>query len=541
MALVPTQEFDRIKEGVKRISRGFTPGQKAVTALGVIAVVLAAFLFMSFASRPSYAPLFTGLQPSDAGAITQRLAADKVPFQLANGGSTIMVPSNQVAQQRLAMAQAGLPASGPVGLSLLDKVGITTSQFTQQADYQRALQGQLEQTIDAIHGVSGSIVDLAMPTQSAFAVNPPNPTGASVVVDLAPGASLSPGEVQAIVHLVASSVPGLTTGKVTVADNQGTLLAGPGVENAVSGQQSQTSSQDQIVQGKVQSLLDSVLGPGNADVQVSSVLDFNKTTIKTHSIQTTPAGTPVTVPASTSNSAQKLTGTAPTSGGVLGAALPALNTTGPVTYTNTSGSTKLAVGTIDSTTKQAPGTVARQSVAVVVNSKAVKGLGSGGLAALRSEVAAAAGIDTARGDVLAFSAVPFSSAAATAAAKAAAAAAAAARKSKLLGMARDALLVLAVLVVLFLLWRSSKKASVSRTPVMLPPSLASLQQAMDSASLASAATSQLPVLDLGQLGSGREMRKDVADFIDSQPEDVASLLRAWMNEEQSAGASRPVG
>ncbi|MHB1503193.1 MAG: flagellar basal-body MS-ring/collar protein FliF [Acidimicrobiales bacterium] len=540
MALVPAGEVDRVKEHLRRFASGFTPGQKAVTVIGVLAVLLGAVFFMNFASRPSYAPLFTGLQPTDAGSITQHLAADKVPYELANGGTTVLVPANQVDQQRLALAQAGLPTSGPVGLSLLDKVGITTSQFTQQADYQRALQGQLEQTIDAIHGVSGSIVDLAMPTQSAFAVTPPNPTGASVVVDLAPGSSLTPGEVQAIVHLVASSVPGLAPGEVTVADNQGDLLSGPGVQNAVSGQQSQTSAEDQLVASKVSSLLDGVLGTGNADVQVNSVLDFSKTTTTTHALQTTPAGTPITVPTQSTSSSQSLSGASSAAGGVLGTGVPALNATGPVTYTKKSSSASTAVGTIDTTTHQAPGSVTRESVAVLVNSKALKGMGPGAVKTLQSEVAAAAGINPARGDVLSFSAIPFSSAASAAAAKAAAAAAAADKRSQLFAMVRDGLLVLAVLVVLFLLWRSSKRASVNRAPVVLPRPM-SFQPVPEAAALAAAATSQVPAVNLGSLGRGGEIRKDVADFIDSQPEDVAALLRNWMNEEQRSGTPKAAG
>ena len=127
------------------------------------------------------------------------------------------------------MASAGLPASSSnVGLGILDKEGITTSQTTQQADYLQALQGELQQTIESIHGVTGAQVNLAMPEANTFAVNNATPTGASVLVDTGQGESLSGGEVQAIVHLVASSVPGLNSSQVTVADANGDLLSGPG-------------------------------------------------------------------------------------------------------------------------------------------------------------------------------------------------------------------------------------------------------------------------------------------------------------------------
>jgi type III secretory pathway lipoprotein EscJ len=231
MALVAAPDFDRWKTSARRFADGFTPGQKAVTAVAIIAVVIGGLMFMSFAGAPTYAPLFTGLQPQDAASITAKLAAANVPYQLQAGGTSILVPAGQVDQERIDMAQAGLPASSTnVGLGILDKEGITTSQMTQQADYLRALQGELEQTIGAIHGVTGVQINLAMPANNTFALANSSPTGASVLVDTGPGQTITGGQVQAIVHLVASSVPGLNASDVTVADSNGNQLAGPGVD-----------------------------------------------------------------------------------------------------------------------------------------------------------------------------------------------------------------------------------------------------------------------------------------------------------------------
>ncbi|HET9061225.1 MAG TPA: flagellar basal-body MS-ring/collar protein FliF, partial [Acidimicrobiales bacterium] len=191
--------------------------------------ILVGVIFMSMSGKPSYSVLFTNLQPSDAAAITNQLATNHVPYQLENGGSTILVPQNDVDQQRLAAAAAGLPSQGTVGLSLLDKEGLTTSQLTQQADYLQALQGELEQTIGAINGVQSTQVRIALPANQTFALGNTNPTGASVLVSLKPNFTLSYGQVQAITSLVGSAVPGLSASKVTVADSNGNLLAGPGV------------------------------------------------------------------------------------------------------------------------------------------------------------------------------------------------------------------------------------------------------------------------------------------------------------------------
>ena len=180
MALVPSTELTRARDGLKRFASEFTSGQKAVTIAAAIAVVVGAFAFMSFSGKPNYTPLFTNLQASDAANITAKLTSDKVPYQLADGGSTVLVPSSDVDQERLALAQAGLPATSTVGLSLLDKEGITSSNITQQADYLQALQGELEQTIDSITNVTSSQVNIALPANQDFALNNNAPTGASV-------------------------------------------------------------------------------------------------------------------------------------------------------------------------------------------------------------------------------------------------------------------------------------------------------------------------------------------------------------------------
>ena len=145
MALVPATDINRIKASLHRFASGFTRGQKAVTIASIVGVMLIGGIFMSLSGKPSYSILFSNLSPSDAGAITTKLATDHVQYQLQDGGATILVPQNAVDQERLSVAQAGLPsqASSSSGLSILDKEGITTSQLTQQADYLQAIQSEL--------------------------------------------------------------------------------------------------------------------------------------------------------------------------------------------------------------------------------------------------------------------------------------------------------------------------------------------------------------------------------------------------------------
>ncbi len=525
MALVPADELQRFRESLKRFSTGFTAGQKAMVGIAVVVAIIGAVVFMDLASRPSYGVLYTNLQPSDSGSITSKLAASGIPYKLENGGATILVPQSNIDQERVSLAEAGLPAQSTVGLSSLSKAGITTSQLAQQADYQAALQGQLESTIDAIHGVTSSQVNLAIPTQNTFALNAPTPTGASVLVTLSPGAVLSTGEVQAIVHLVASSVPGLSANNVTVADSTGQLLAGPGVSTAVTGQNSATATYDAAEESSLEQFLSKLVGPGNYDVQVNAALNFNNETKTTHTFVANPkTGAPVTVPLTTTNTNETFSGTASSAGGVLGSTTVPAGATGPVKYAQTNTTTNNDVETQTTNETLAPGALAQQSVAVLVNSKSLpKGTS---LASLSSAVRAAAGINKARGDVFSFAAVPFSSAQANAAKQAAAAAAAAKKHSQLIGMIRDAVLIVAILAVIFLLWRSARRAASRRVPPAIQRPLYPLERPEPAA----LTTTEMPAISRE---SPEPLHPDIQQFIESQPDEVATLLRSWMDDQRT--------
>src|SRR5947199_2504722 len=135
---MPAINVDQLRRRATQTLSGFSTGQKVITGLAVAGLIVGALTFSSWAGKPSYAPLFTNLQPSDAAAITQKLTSSKVPFKLADGGATVLVPQSVLYQQRMDLSAAGLPAGGNDGYKLLDKQGITTSEFRQHVDYQRA-------------------------------------------------------------------------------------------------------------------------------------------------------------------------------------------------------------------------------------------------------------------------------------------------------------------------------------------------------------------------------------------------------------------
>jgi len=531
MAVVPSTELTRARDGFKRFASEFTYGQKAVTLAAAVALVAGAFVFMSFAEKPSYQPLFTNLQPADAANVTAKLTSDKVPYQLADNGSTILVPASDVDQERLSLAQAGLPATSTVGLSLLDKEGVTTSDMTQQADYLQALQGELEQTIDSIQGVTSSQVNIALPANQDFSLSNDTPTGASVLVTMRSGQTLTDGQVESIVHLVGSSVPNLSTNSVTVADSNGNLLAGPGVTGGEGGADSQTDSYDQSQQAKVEAYLAAALGQNNADVQVNAPLDYDQGSTTTQSILPGPTGAPQSFCTQTSQSNESYTGAGSPPGGTAGTVTTAPITTtgtGNGNYTNTQNTQSCETNQETKTVQQAPGTVVSQSVAVLVNSKALpKGLSLG---TLQAGVAAAAGIDAARGDQLAFSSMPFDTAGAEQAAKAAAAGSTQAQKQAMTSLIRTGVVFLVIGVVLFLLWRSARKARRAQpTQVLAPTDLAALTR-----SWSDEPTGQLPaiVADASSVGEA-----DVNQFIDRQPDDVATMLRGWLADSRTVGSA----
>lgn len=503
-------ELLKAREAVRRVGRGFTPGQKAVTAVAVVALVVGAVLLSRQLGTPTYGVLYSNLRASDAASVTAKLQASKIPYQLANGGQTILVPRSQVYQERIDLAQAGLPAGGNVGLSLLDKEGITTSQFTQQADYQRALQGELASTIEAIHGVQGAQIDLALPTTNVFSLSSQGTTTASVMVDLAPGTVLTQGQVQAIVHLVASAVPNLSATNVTVVDQSGNVLAAPGLSNGAGNQQGAVQLYDSSVQAAIQSMLQQVVGAGKVAVVVHAQLNFDKVSTTSQLLQTNAKGVPVTAPTQTKSQKQTFNGAGAGAGGVLGAAKAAAAPAAQNgNYSNLSTSTSYALGKVTQTVDKAPGSVQRMSVAVLLDSRA----GTVSMPVVRQLVTAAAGLQPKRGDTLSVARLPFSIAAAQAAKAQAAAQAGALRSARLISLAKTgALLLLAVIAVLFLL-RSARRPQ--RTELALAPEPWPLE------------TERFPTAELPAPAQGA-----VDELIEEQPDQVARLLRSWMTERE---------
>ena len=503
---------------------GFTPGQKAITVICAVGLALGGALFVSRASGPSYTVLYANLQSSQAGQVTQKLTSDRVPYQLADGGATVLVPEADVNQERISLAEAGLPAGGTITFQTLAATGITSSQFVQNVDYQEGLEGQLASTIESIQGVQSSQVSLVMPDTSSFAIaNTQTPT-ASVLVDLVDGTELTSDQVQGITHLVASSVPSLTADNVTVVDNNGNVLSAPGVDASASTTTAETISYDNQLAASLTALLTRVVGPDNAAVEVHAVLNFDQQTTTSNGFEVGKNGKPVSTPTSQTTTKETYTGNGAQAAGALGSSSSS-GTTQSGTYNSTETQTQTAVGQVTQTVQQAPGQVEKTAVAVLVNSSAIK---KTQLPQLQSLVQTAAGLDVKTGDSIVLTSLPFSPAAQAAKVKAPT------MVSKVEGFAPDLGLLLLIVLLFLMAMRSAKK----RRPVFEELSMVPYGGALPAMQVD---TGELPVvspLTAATLSSpGSPVTREVDAYITNSSDEVAQLMRSWSQERPARSGS----
>lgn len=241
-------------------------------AAAVVALIVAAVMW---SSEPKYKVLFSNLEDRDGGAIVTALGQMNVPYRYNENGTALLVPADRVYDARLQLASQGLPRGGSVGFELMDNARFGASQFAEQINYQRGLEGELARSIESMHTVQHARVHLAMPRQSLFVRERQAPT-ASVLLNLYPGRSLSDAQVSAISWLVASSVPELTAENVSVVDQNGRLLSAPlGEGRGMDADQLRfVREMEQRTVERILTILNPLVGPGNVHAQASAEMDF---------------------------------------------------------------------------------------------------------------------------------------------------------------------------------------------------------------------------------------------------------------------------
>jgi flagellar M-ring protein FliF len=268
-----------VREILGRLLSIFSPQQKRLLFIGLPVFGIIAYLGLYVFEQLNYGPLFTNLAPQDGAAIVKELDAAKIPYAISGGGTVIEVPRGVIYQTRLKLAGKGVPAGGGVGFEIFEKAPFGVSEFTQQVNYLRALQGELSRTINSLAAVQSSRVHLAIPARSNF-LGPEEKPSASVVVDLRPGYNLSPDQVQGVVNLVASSVPKLSSDKVIVIDSSGRplkeiVVAAPNTE--AEKLSLLKHKQEQELQRRIETMLDPVLGPGKVVVRANVQVNLQET------------------------------------------------------------------------------------------------------------------------------------------------------------------------------------------------------------------------------------------------------------------------
>src|SRR5688572_27316978 len=407
---------------LRTLTSSFSGGQLATLALSFVMVVGIVVGSAWWLNAPSYVLLFSDMDPESAGQIVTRLKTLKVPYELEAGGTAVRVPSDRVDELRLELTSQGLPASGRVGFEIFDRTAFGATQFLEQVNYRRALEGEIARTIATITEVSNARVHIAMGKETLF--GEPRPAKASVVLKLRTGRGLPESTIAGISNLVASSVEGLRPESVVILDSFGRPLARPRDSEDIMAAQHVERQQriEQEMAARVVALLEPVVGPDR--VRVNVAVKLNPQSLE----ETEERWDPNSVVRTKQTTADQATsaalgGIAGTRGNEPGGTAAANNQAAAATGPSSSRNAETTTYEVSRTTRhmiQPPGEVARMSVAVILDDDHVaKTSGEGQTTIERKSrtpeeiqkiqglVAAAVGLETDRGDLLTVENVAF--------------------------------------------------------------------------------------------------------------------------------------
>lgn len=283
--------------------------------IGLAASIALGMYLFEYVQKASYEPLYSGLSGKGAQEVIDSLKASGIKYEINEGDGTVMVPGSDVHRAKISLAADGLPRGDSAGFEVLEQEqSFGTSQFIERARYQRALEIELARTIATLNPVKNARVHLAVPKQSVFVRHRKRPS-ASVTVDLFAGRSLDDGQIAAITHMVASSVPGLESAEVSVVDSRGNMLNQPGDDQKTlvsNTQYKYTRKLEADYQQRILSILEPFVGKQSLQAEVTAEIDF------THVEQTREAYNP-DLPALRSEQTSEQSGSSATLAGVPGA------------------------------------------------------------------------------------------------------------------------------------------------------------------------------------------------------------------------------
>jgi len=511
----------------------------AALAITAVAAALLFTLVLRMGGEEK-ALLFAGVEMREAAEITQRLEAADIPYEMRGDGGSIYVARSRVLDARMMLSAEGLPSRGSIGYEIFDEPdALGQTQFQQNINRLRALEGELARTIGSLDGIESARVHLVLPERQLFAREREQPS-ASIVIQLRRD-ELTPGQVRAIRNLVASATPGLTANRVTILDEAGRLLAAPASADGVDSEgvdARQVSVEDRI-RRTVTDIVEGVVGQGNARVQVTAEMDFNR--VSETSERFDPEGRVVR---STTTSEETSSDGSSAQGSTAGANVP------DPTATSSSGSggdesatssetVNYEISRTTRTEVSEGGRVRRLSVAVAVDGVMTPGAdGAAATYAPRSEedmqrltalVRSAVGFNQERGDIIEVVNTQFARAAAPAAA---------AEPGMLAFLGNlDVMRIIEIIAALL--------ASLAFVFFVLRPLISGLMRGGAGAEPAIAgatpalpgsggATAALPApdnsgIDVTQIGARQSAAKKVVEVVNQHPDESAQIIRGWLN------------
>lgn len=396
-----------LQERITQFVRSLPVAHRVVIGVAAAGLLMATFVFFNWVSTPTYTVLYAGMDERDVSAVITQLESDGVPYKLDNGGRTVMVPKAQLFDTRARLAGQGIGGSvAPQGYEILDAEGLTISDFRQQVDFKRAVEGELARTLMSMDAVGSATVHLVIPEDELF-VEAQEPASASVLVDTA--RTLNQNEIETITFLVSSAVADLEPSHVTVADTNGNVLNAPGDSLGVAGALNKnlrlTREYEAKVAADLQRLLNTAVGVGRAEVSVQAVLDFDETETQreTYAPESQVATREQTVSESFEGSGTPPGGTVGIDGGPIASGANGETTT----YNRDEVTREYGVDKTIDVTKNAPGDVQQLSVAIVLDDGSLSGLAAPDTNEIERLITAAAGISEPRGDTVAVTTAAF--------------------------------------------------------------------------------------------------------------------------------------
>ncbi|UWG98322.1 flagellar M-ring protein FliF [Dehalobacter sp. DCM] len=524
-----------IVKSLQNFWKKLTRPQRVLLVVIPVIVAVALSLFIFWASRPQYVVLFSELETTEAGQITEELKNLKVDYQLAEGGTTIEVPQKDVAEIRLELANAGLPSKSTFSFDYLNEMRLGETEQDSRLRYVLGLQTEIETTIETMDGIDYARVHIVLPEESLFDENKEQTT-AAVTIKRKTGAEISEDQVRSIANLLAYSVEGLTTEYITINDTNGNVLSD--VLGNSNSPQTLTANQLQVqqsvenkMQQSVQSMLDKVLGTGTTIVRVNAAIDFDQKKITS---QKTEEGTVTSREQITEKSSSTSS-----QGGVPGTEsnIPDYLVSGNDTNSSSEKSSlteNFQPSVTQEETVVSPGQIKRLTVSVLADSD---GVTDDQLSEIKTIVSSAVGIDQTRGDVIEAARIPFNK---TGLLEEQAAMAAEARKAQIMMYAQiGGGVLLAVLILLFFLRsRAKKKSGANAMDLADGQKLVTLQEAEQilAAQLEAEREADLKLARKKVKSSEdiekEKIRHEVEKFSKDNPDDVARLVKTWLTEEQ---------